>query len=207
MKLLSSAGVRRLLHNKYVAILGDYIQRSVNKDLVKILQNDEFRNEKQLKGKVEMSFANNTLGDLWDVIRYHEQSLQLYKTNLDHLFIQLTEVLSPKCLVICNMFMSVRFKAGEVLEYPIPNERWDIIEGNFYSATLADLHQFDVIDMHFHLRFELRSRVKDVTHLNQLAHQKYTCILMAHIKQALGVQQEQQEEKVVGSEMERGQHW
>nr|DBA13706.1 TPA: hypothetical protein GDO54_017050 [Pyxicephalus adspersus] len=62
MKLLSSADVRRLLHNKYVAILADSIQRSVNKDLVKILQNDEFRTEKQLKGKGEMSFANDTLG-------------------------------------------------------------------------------------------------------------------------------------------------
>ncbi|DBA13503.1 TPA: hypothetical protein GDO54_018450 [Pyxicephalus adspersus] len=121
MKLLSSADVLRLLHNKYVALLGDSIQRSVNKDLVKILQNDEFRNEKQLKGKAELLCANDTLGDLWDVIRYHEQSLQMYKTNLDHLFIQPTEVLSPKCLVICNMSMSVGFKAGEVLEYPIPN--------------------------------------------------------------------------------------
>nr|DBA21473.1 TPA: hypothetical protein GDO54_018100 [Pyxicephalus adspersus] len=114
-----------------------------------------------------------------DVIRYHEQSLQMYKTHLDHLFIRLTDVLSPKCLVICNMSMSVGFKASEVLEYPIPNVRWDIIEGNFYSATLADLHQLDVID--FHVRFKLRSRVKDATHSNQLAHEKYTCILMAHI--------------------------
>nr|DBA21513.1 TPA: hypothetical protein GDO54_018133 [Pyxicephalus adspersus] len=168
-------------HKKYVAVLGDSIQRSVTKDLVKILQNDEFRTEKQLKGKGDMSFANDILGDLWDVIRYHEQSLQMYKTNLDYLFIRLTEVLSSKCLVICNTSMSVGFKAGEVLEYPIPNVRWDIIEGNFYSATLADLHQLYVIDLHFHLRFKLRSRVKDATHSNQLAHQKYTCILMAHI--------------------------
>nr|DBA21518.1 TPA: hypothetical protein GDO54_018138 [Pyxicephalus adspersus] len=144
MKLLSSADVRRLRHNKYVAVLGDSIQRSVNKDYVKILQNDEFRTEKQLKGKGEMSFANDMLGELWDVIRYHEQSLQMYKTNLNHLFNRLTKVLSPKCLVICNMSMSVGFKAGEVLEYPIPNVCWDIIEGNFYSATLADLYQLDV---------------------------------------------------------------
>nr|DBA21446.1 TPA: hypothetical protein GDO54_018080 [Pyxicephalus adspersus] len=154
------------------------IQRSVNKDLVKILQKDEFQTEKQLKEKGEMSFANDMLGDLWDVIRYHEQSLQMYKTNLDHLFNRLTEELSAKCLLIC---MSVGFKAGEVLEYPILNVRWDVIEGNFYSATLADLYQLDVIDMYFHLRFELRSRVKDATHSNQLAHRKYTCILMAHI--------------------------
>nr|DBA22417.1 TPA: hypothetical protein GDO54_013446 [Pyxicephalus adspersus] len=172
--VLSSADVRRLLHKVYVAVLGDSIQRSVNKNLVKILQNDDFRTEKQLKGKGDMSFANNT--------RYHdEQSLQMYKTNMDHLFIWLTKVLSPKCLLICNTSVSIGFKAGEVLEYPILNVRWDIIEGNFYSITLADLHQLDVIDLHFHLRFKLRSRVKDSTHSYQLAHRKYTCILMAHI--------------------------
>nr|DBA23834.1 TPA: hypothetical protein GDO54_014712 [Pyxicephalus adspersus] len=135
MKLLSSANDRRLLHNKYMAILGDSIQRSVNKDLVKILQNDEFRTEKQLKGKGEMSFANDT---------YHEQSLQMYKTNLDHLFIRFTEVLSPKCLVICNMSMSVGFKAGEVLEYPIPMCAGTSIEGNFYSATLVRYSNFPI---------------------------------------------------------------
>nr|DBA21262.1 TPA: hypothetical protein GDO54_017934 [Pyxicephalus adspersus] len=183
MKLLSSADVRRLLHNKYVAVLGDSIQRSVNKDLVKILQNDDFRTEKQLKVKGDMSFANDITDHQLvrfyfltrvsseytgsDVIRYHEQSLQMYKTNLDQLFIWPTKVLSPKCLVICNTSVSVGFKAGEVLEYPIPNVPWDIKEGNFYSATLADLHQLDVIDLHFPLRFELRSRVKDATHLNQ----------------------------------------
>nr|DBA21022.1 TPA: hypothetical protein GDO54_017747 [Pyxicephalus adspersus] len=114
-------------------------------------------------------------------IMMSNQPLQMYKTNMDHLFIRLTEVLSPKCLLICNTSMSVGFKAGEMLKYTIHNVRWDIIEGNFYRATLADLHQLDVIDVHFHLRFELRSRVKDVTHSNQLAHRKYTCILMAHI--------------------------
>nr|DBA24754.1 TPA: hypothetical protein GDO54_012366 [Pyxicephalus adspersus] len=77
---------------------------------------------------------------IWDVIWYHEQSLEMYKTNLDHLFIRLPEVLNPECLVIWNMAMPVGFKAGEVLEYPIPNVFWDIIEGNFYSATLTDLH-------------------------------------------------------------------
>nr|DBA26798.1 TPA: hypothetical protein GDO54_011009 [Pyxicephalus adspersus] len=84
MKLLSSADVRRLLHNKYVAILGDSIQRSVNKDLVKILQNDEFQTEKKkLKGKGEMSFANDTflgcLGEMHNGIIYHQ--VRHYRTD------------------------------------------------------------------------------------------------------------------------------
>nr|DBA32653.1 TPA: hypothetical protein GDO54_000428 [Pyxicephalus adspersus] len=61
MKLFSSADVQRLFCNKYVAVLGDSIQRSVYKYLVKILQNDEFQTESQLKKKGEMSFANDTI--------------------------------------------------------------------------------------------------------------------------------------------------
>nr|DBA20998.1 TPA: hypothetical protein GDO54_017724 [Pyxicephalus adspersus] len=95
MKLFSSADVRRLHHNKYVAVLGDSIQRSVYKDLVKILQNDEFRTENQFKRKGEMyiqsvlaHFEQGPQPDvvilnscIWDVIRYHELSLEMYKNQ------------------------------------------------------------------------------------------------------------------------------
>nr|DBA26788.1 TPA: hypothetical protein GDO54_011000 [Pyxicephalus adspersus] len=85
MKLLSSADVWRLLHKKYVAVLGVSIQRSVNKDLVKILQNDYFWTEKQLKGKGDMSFANDTrhiggsLGEIHNGIIYHK--VRHYRTD------------------------------------------------------------------------------------------------------------------------------
>nr|DBA22427.1 TPA: hypothetical protein GDO54_013456 [Pyxicephalus adspersus] len=187
MNTLSSADVRKLLHNKYVAVLGDSIQRSVTKDPVKILQNDEFRTEKQLKGKVHHYRTDHHPVRFYFLTRVSSEYIESVLANFQHgpqpdvIINSCGEVLSPKCLVIYNMSMSVGFKAGEVLEYPIPNVRWDIIEVNFYTATLAYLHQLDVIDMHFHLRFELRSRVKDATHSNQLAHRKYTCILMAHI--------------------------
>ncbi|DBA13526.1 TPA: hypothetical protein GDO54_018670 [Pyxicephalus adspersus] len=180
MKLLSSADVRRLLHKKYVAILGDSIQRFVNKDLVKILQNDSFRTEKQLRAT-----EKQLKGKRHDDSRYHDEQSVTANVQNQHgpPVFRLTEVLGPKCLLICNTSMSVGFKAGEWVHTRLHNTnvRWDIIEGNFYSTTLAYLHQLDVIDLHFHLRFKLRSRVKDATHSNQLAHRKYTCILMAHI--------------------------
>nr|DBA21018.1 TPA: hypothetical protein GDO54_017743 [Pyxicephalus adspersus] len=82
MKLFSLADVWRLLHNKYVVALGDSILYS--KDLVKILQNHEFRTENQLKGKGGMSFANDTLGDLHNGIPYRE--VRHYRT--DHHLVQ-----------------------------------------------------------------------------------------------------------------------
>ncbi|XP_018424014.1 PREDICTED: PC-esterase domain-containing protein 1A-like [Nanorana parkeri] len=129
---------------------------------------------------------------IWDLIRYDYQPLEFYKTNLDRLFCRLTEVLPPECLVIWNMTMPVGFKDGEVQEVTRKESmgflRWDIIEGNFYSATLANLHKMDVMDMHYHFRFDLRARTRDSIHWNQLAHRKYTQILMSHIAQAWGVQ-------------------
>ncbi|XP_077334456.1 PC-esterase domain-containing protein 1A-like isoform X3 [Lithobates pipiens] len=248
MGYFSSDDVKRLLHNKYVAVLGDSIQRSVYKDLVRLLQNNSYLTEFELRNKGEITFANDTLVEggklsdmhngvtyrevrqyrtghhlirfyfltrayseyvesvladfkegpkpdvvvisscIWDLIRYTYQPLEVYKKNLDCLFSRLTEVLSPECLVIWNMTMPVGFKASEMPPYTKHNLRRDIIEGNFYSATLANFHKMDVLDMHYHFRFDLCCRCKDAVHWNQLAHRKYSQILLAHIAQAWGVE-------------------
>lgn len=44
--------VQQLLHNKFVVILGDSIQRAVYKDLVLLLQKDTLLTASQLKAKV-----------------------------------------------------------------------------------------------------------------------------------------------------------
>ncbi|XP_063781479.1 PC-esterase domain-containing protein 1A-like isoform X7 [Pseudophryne corroboree] len=248
MGCLGSAEVRQLLHNKFVVIMGDSIQRSVYKDLVKLLQTDQYLSEKQLKKKGEFSFENDTLVEggllnemhngttfrevrqyrtgfhlvrfyfltraystylesvladfqsgpqpdvliisscIWDVRRYGDTRLEAYKTNLYNLFHRLTQVLRPECLVIWNMTMPVGFKAEEMPENTTINVRGDVMAGNFYSATLADFYKMDVLDMHYHFRFDLRSRCGDATHWNQLAHRKYSQILLTHIAQAWGVE-------------------
>ncbi|KAM9330284.1 PC-esterase domain-containing protein 1A-like [Gastrophryne carolinensis] len=248
MGCFSSGDARLLLHNKFVVILGDSIQRSVYKDLVVLLRGDKYLTEAQLKKRGEMTFENDTLIEggslqemhngvtyrevrqyqtghhlvrfyfltrayseymesvladfesgpqpdvvllnscIWDVNRYDDYQLENYKNNLDRLFRRLTEVLNPECLVIWSLTMPVGFKVGEIPEYTKHNLRWEIIEGNFYSSTLADFHKMDVVDMHYHFRFDLRSRCRDATHWNQLAHRKYTQILLAHIARAWGVQ-------------------
>ncbi|KAM4807592.1 PC-esterase domain-containing protein 1A [Rhinophrynus dorsalis] len=243
-----SEHVRKLLHNKYVVILGDSIQRSVYKDLVKFLQGDKYLTEHQLKRKGEMTFENDNLvegGSLkemhngvdyrevrqyrtghhlvrfyfltrvysdyvesilsdfqagpqpdvliinscfWDLTRYHNNQVEDYKTNLDKLFIRLKEVLNPECLVIWNMTMPVGYKDSDVPERLTHNLRWDIIEGNFYGATLANLYEMDIVDMHYHFRFDLHRRCRDAIHWDQLAHRKYTQILLTHIAEAWGVE-------------------
>ncbi|XP_043828541.1 PC-esterase domain-containing protein 1A [Dromiciops gliroides] len=73
-----SSEVRQLLHNKFVVVLGDSIQRAVYKDLVLLLQKDSLLTEAQLKAKGELSFeqdrlvAGGQLGELHNGTHYRE---------------------------------------------------------------------------------------------------------------------------------------
>ncbi|KAF7657113.1 hypothetical protein LDENG_00032010 [Lucifuga dentata] len=51
----------QLLHNKFVVVLGDSIQRAVYKDIVLLLQKEKYLTHKQLKSKGEMSFEQDCL--------------------------------------------------------------------------------------------------------------------------------------------------
>ncbi|XP_042535274.1 PC-esterase domain-containing protein 1B-like [Dipodomys spectabilis] len=58
---LRAREVRQLLHNKFVVIMGDSIQRAVYKDLVLLLQKDCLLSPHQLQAKGEPSFERDTL--------------------------------------------------------------------------------------------------------------------------------------------------
>ncbi|KAK6323405.1 hypothetical protein J4Q44_G00057440 [Coregonus suidteri] len=61
MKAVSQQQASQLLHNKFVVVLGDSIQRSVYKDIVLLLQKDKYLSLAQLKTKGEMSFEQDIL--------------------------------------------------------------------------------------------------------------------------------------------------
>ncbi|XP_018098441.1 PC-esterase domain-containing protein 1A isoform X2 [Xenopus laevis] len=248
MGQFSTEHAQQLLHNKFVVILGDSIQRSVYKDLVKFLQEGNCLTELQLRCKGEKTFLKDTLVEggvleemhngetyrevrqycsdhhlvrfyfltrvysdymesilsdfksdhqpdvliinscIWDVNRYNDIELTQYRSNLETLFSRLREVLSPDCLILWNTSMPVGFRDTEMPELVKHNLRWDVIDGNFYSSTIAHLYDIDVLDMHYHFRLELPNRCKDAVHWNQLAHRKCTHILLSHIAKAWGVQ-------------------
>ncbi|XP_075772186.1 PC-esterase domain-containing protein 1A isoform X2 [Pelodiscus sinensis] len=77
--------VQQLLHNKFVVIMGDSIQRSVYKDLVLLLQKDRLLSQAQLKAKGELSFENDCLveggvrGELTNGTHYKE--VRQYRTD------------------------------------------------------------------------------------------------------------------------------
>ncbi|XP_010614502.1 PC-esterase domain-containing protein 1B [Fukomys damarensis] len=61
MTHLRTCEVRRLLHNKFVVVMGDSIQRTVYKDLVLLLQKNCLLSPSQLKAKGELSFEHDVL--------------------------------------------------------------------------------------------------------------------------------------------------
>ncbi|XP_029450666.1 PC-esterase domain-containing protein 1A-like isoform X4 [Rhinatrema bivittatum] len=252
MTNFTSEEAQQLFHNKFVVVLGDSIQRSVYKDLVVLLQKDDFLTTSQLKAKGEYSFAHDFLVEggqfeelnngtkyrevrqyrtdhhlvrfyfltrvysdylesiladfkagpqpdvviinscVWDVSRYGKLSMEEYKQNLGKLFSRLDEVILPECLLIWNMTLPLAQKITggfllSELQHLDKTLRHDIIEANFYSAILASCHKFDVLDLHYHFRFDVQNRLKDGVHWNQIVHRKITQLLLAHIADAWGV--------------------
>ncbi|XP_003785146.1 PC-esterase domain-containing protein 1B-like [Otolemur garnettii] len=61
MAHLRTHEVQQLLHNKFVVIMGDSIQRAVYKDLVLLLQKDCLLSSRQLKAEGERSFERDVL--------------------------------------------------------------------------------------------------------------------------------------------------
>ncbi|XP_022614081.1 PC-esterase domain-containing protein 1A-like [Seriola dumerili] len=252
MKCVSHQQASQLLHNKFIVVLGDSIQRSVYKDLVLLIQKEKYLTLRQLKSKGEMSFEQDCLVEggclsqmhngtqyrevrqfqsahhlirfyfvtriysrymqsilddfchglkpdvvivnscVWDISRYNSSWIDDYKKNLYTFFDELRTILPEESLVIWNLTMPLaeKIKGGFLvpeIEHKAPQLRYDVIEANFYSGTLADAHGMDVLDLHFQFRFSLHHRTNDGVHWNAIAHRRITSLLLQHAAQAWGV--------------------
>ncbi|XP_052009698.1 PC-esterase domain-containing protein 1A [Xyrauchen texanus] len=130
---------------------------------------------------------------VWDVSRYSREWAFEYRENLEKFFRQLKTILPKESLVVWNMTMPLGKKiVGGFLVPEIqhmgPALRFDVINANFYGATLANAYGFDVLDLHFQFRFSLHHRTHDGVHWNAVAHRKITCLLLEHVAQAWGVE-------------------
>lgn len=85
LTLFLSEDSTRLLHNKFVVIIGDSIQRGIYKDLIALLQGNEYLSSQDLKSKGEHDFMNDTLleggkfGRMHNGINYRE--VRQYRTD------------------------------------------------------------------------------------------------------------------------------
>ncbi|KAF6088854.1 PC-esterase domain containing 1A [Phyllostomus discolor] len=119
--------------------------------------------------------------------------MESYRENLERVFVRMDQVLPDSCLLVWNMAMPLgeRVTGGFLLPELQPlaaSLRRDVVEGNFYSATLAGDHCFDVLDLHFHFRHAVRHRHRDGIHWDQHAHRHLSHLLLTHVADAWGVE-------------------
>lgn len=144
--------------------------------------------------------------------RYSSNWIQNYRGDLCSFFEGLKGALPEETLVIWNLTMPLgeKVKGGFLVpevsghvsltfpmplyssappqsEHRTPQLRQDVIEANFYSGTLADAYQMDVLDLHFLFRFSLQHRTEDGVHWNAVAHRGITSLLSRHAAEAWGV--------------------
>ncbi|XP_062373220.1 PC-esterase domain-containing protein 1A-like [Sardina pilchardus] len=130
---------------------------------------------------------------VWDVSRYGRRWEPDYLNNLTTFFERLRAILPEEALIIWNLTMPLGetiiggFLVPEVAEIG-PSLRFDIIEANYCSAKLASVYGLDVLDLHFQFRFSLQHRMRDGVHWNAVAHRRVTCLLLAQIADAWGVE-------------------
>ncbi|ESO96915.1 hypothetical protein LOTGIDRAFT_187972, partial [Lottia gigantea] len=81
-ELFLQKDVAKLLHNKFVVIMGSSVQRSMYKDLVKMLKKDMYLTDHELRAKGESKFEDDRLiegGILSNNVSYRE--VREYKTD------------------------------------------------------------------------------------------------------------------------------
>ncbi|XP_053716603.1 PC-esterase domain-containing protein 1A-like isoform X1 [Synchiropus splendidus] len=129
---------------------------------------------------------------LWDISRYGRDWVSQYKRDLSQFFQHIDGVLPDEALVIWTQTMPLaeQIRGGFLvpeISHRAPAMSHNVIEANFYSATLADAYDMDVLDLHFLFRFSLRHRAKDGIHWNAIVHRRISSMLMLHVAQAWGV--------------------
>ncbi|XP_042325786.1 PC-esterase domain-containing protein 1A-like isoform X2 [Sceloporus undulatus] len=150
---------------------------------------------------------------LWDLNKYHDshptepplqKALREYRQNLEKFFERLNAILPPSCLIIWNTAMPIKNPRGSFFAKEAPcNSKQeftgkniqhsdvstprDLIEANFYSASLACCYRFDVLDLHYSVRFLEDHHAKDGIHWSKYVHRWVTKLLLTHIADAWGV--------------------
>ncbi|XP_072354086.1 PC-esterase domain-containing protein 1A isoform X2 [Scyliorhinus torazame] len=124
-----------LLHNKFVVILGDSIQRTVYKDLVVFLQTESCLTNTQLRSKGELSFegdqlveggklSNNT--DYREVRQYHSPShllrfyflTRIYSNYVESVLADFQTGLQPDVLIVNSCVWDIsRYGSNSIQQY------------------------------------------------------------------------------------------
>uniref|UniRef100_UPI00398F5874 PC-esterase domain-containing protein 1A n=1 Tax=Pristiophorus japonicus TaxID=55135 RepID=UPI00398F5874 len=135
MARLTRSQAQLLLHNKFVVILGDSIQRTVYKDLVLFLQTDHCLTNAQLRSKGDESFAGDVLvegGKMSNGTEYREARqfhgpahllrfyfiTRVYSAYMESVLADFQAELQPDILIVNSCVWDIsRYGSNAIWEY------------------------------------------------------------------------------------------
>ncbi|XP_026208995.1 PC-esterase domain-containing protein 1A-like isoform X2 [Anabas testudineus] len=207
---VTNSQAKQLLHNKCLVILGDSVQRSVYKDLVLLLQRDQFLTLSQLKSKGEFSFEQDVLveggrmGLMTNGTDYRE--VRQYCTN-HHLvrFYFLTRIYSPYMESVLEDFRQgpkpdiiiISSCAWDITRYGL--ERIQQYKENLHRFfTQIKTIVFPECLLLWALAMPLSKKIKggflvpqhrmpDGVHWDAVAHRNISTLVLQHVADAWGV--------------------
>lgn len=123
---------------------------------------------------------------VWDLSRWGPNGVAEFKKNVVHTMEYFKKRLSKKCLVVFTTTLPLSsncrggflMKQVEFLRYPLP---YHVIEANNYLAEMARLYNYDVLDLHYNMRFLREEWMPDGIHWTPLAYRLITNFLLTHL--------------------------
>lgn len=123
---------------------------------------------------------------LWDISRWGSDGVNQFKVNLDKTVKLMHEVKPPNCLVIWKTALPPSFTCRSGLITPeIQNLRsllpFHMLEANKWAAERMRRAGFDILDVHYHLRFMQEFRCDDGIHYRPQAVRFMTNLFLTHL--------------------------
>uniref|UniRef100_A0A6A7G076 PC-esterase domain-containing protein 1A-like n=2 Tax=Hirondellea gigas TaxID=1518452 RepID=A0A6A7G076_9CRUS len=134
---------------------------------------------------------------VWDACRWGPMQEKTYQLQMVQLFSWLRQLLPPEALVIWTTMLPLSDKCAKggflikQLEFCQLNIQFVTLEANLFASELCKLFGFDLLDLHYHMRFQLARRCGDGIHWETHAMRHITCLLLTHIMLSYGEEGEQ----------------
>lgn len=160
-----------------------FITRCLNED-IKAMMHD-FKNKRI--SAPDIIVMNSTL---WDVNRWGWNGVEAFKDNMNELMRLFKTSLPPTTLVIWVTAppLSVEIRGGfmiKQIEFAKFTMRFHVMEANMFAQQLLSQNGYNVLDFHFHLRWQVHWRNADGLHWTNRTMRHLCNLLLTHISLAL----------------------
>nr|XP_027223411.1 uncharacterized protein LOC113815552 isoform X2 [Penaeus vannamei] len=129
---------------------------------------------------------------IWDLTRWGAKQEDQYKKNMIDLFQHLRCLLPEDTLIIWLTTLPVstgKIRGGVMikqLEFVQHSMEFIVMEANKFAQELCMAFDFNLLDLHYYMRFQLQRRTKDGLHWEPPAVRMMTNFILSHIALSFG---------------------